>query len=70
MRADAVGRDRIQQQRVAIGIRFGDGRCGCSAAGAATVADDDRLSECVGKLGPDQPADEIGCAPGGTVTTS
>ena len=51
VRADAVGRDRIQQQRVAVRVRFGDRGSGGRAAGAGAIADDDRLSERVGKLG-------------------
>ena len=64
MRADAVGRDRVQQQRVAVRVRFGDLRGGGRAAGAGAIADDDRLSERVGKLGADEPGDEIGGAAG------
>ena len=64
MRADAVGRDRIQQQRVAVRVRFGDGCGGGGAAGAAAIADDDRLSERIGKLRSDDPRDEIGRAAG------
>ena len=64
VRADAVGRDRVQQQRVAVGIRFRDLRGGGRAAGAGAIADDDRLSERVGKLRPDEPGNEIGRAAG------
>ena len=64
VRADAVGCDRIQQQGVAVRVRFGDLRGGGGAAGAGAIADHDRLSQRVGKLGADQPADEIGRAAG------
>ena len=64
VRADAVGRDRIQQQRVAVGVRLGDLRGGGRAAGAAAIVDDDRLPQRVGKLRPDEPGNDIGRAAG------
>jgi hypothetical protein len=64
MRADAVGRDRIQQQRVAIGVGLGDGRSRGRAAGAAAIADEDGLPKRVGELCPDDPGNEVGGAAG------
>jgi hypothetical protein len=70
VRADAVGRDRVEQQGVAVGIRFGDaGGCGRST-GAAAVHDDDGLPERVGELRPTIRATKSAAPPGGTVTTS
>jgi hypothetical protein len=59
MRADAVRGDRVQQQRVAVRIRLGDGGRRDRAAGTAPIADDDRLPQCVGELRPDRAGDEI-----------
>jgi hypothetical protein len=62
VRADAVGRDRVQEERVAVRIGFGDGRGSDRAPGAAAIAGDDRLAERVGKLGADDARDEVGGA--------
>jgi hypothetical protein len=64
VRADAVGRDGVEQQRVAVGRRFGDagGRRRSRSAGA--VDDDDRLAEGIGKLRSDDARDGVGCAAG------
>ena len=62
MRADAVGRDRVEQQRVAVGVRLGDARGRRRAAGAAAIDDDDGLAERIGELGADHPRDEVGGA--------
>ena len=64
VRADAVGGDGIQQQRVAVGRRLGDVVRRDGAAGAAAVADDDRLAQRIGQLAADQAGDEIRRAAG------
>ena len=62
MRADAVGGDRVQQQRVAVRFRLGDAGGRDGASGTAAIVDDDRLPERLGELGPDDPRDEVGGA--------
>ena len=63
MRSDAMRRDRVEEERVTVRVRFGDGRGGDGAAGAAPIADDHRLSERVRKPGADDAGDEIRSAP-------
>ena len=64
MRADAVGCNRIEQERVAVGLRFGDARGRDGAAGTAAIDDDDRLSERLVQLGADGAREEVGRAAG------
>ena len=52
VRADAVGRDRVQEQRVAVGSRLRDLRGGGRAAGPAAIVDDDLLAQRVGQAWP------------------
>ena len=60
VRADAVGRDGVEQQRVAVRVGLGDARGRDGAAGAGAIVDDDRLAERVGELRADDPRDEVG----------
>ena len=62
MRADAVGGDRVEEQRVAVGVGFGDARCRRRSAGAAAIYDDDGLAERIGQLVADHPRDVVGGA--------
>ena len=62
VRPDAVGGDRVQKQRVAIRVRFGDRGGRGRATGAPAINDDDRLPERVCELRPDEPANKIGGA--------
>ena len=70
MRADAVGCNRIEQERVAVGLRLGDARGRDGAAGTAAIDDDDRLSERLVQLGADVRARKSAAPPGGTGTIS
>ena len=54
VRADAVGGDGVEQQRVAVGRGLGDVVRRDGAAGAAAVADDDRLAQRLRQLLADQ----------------
>jgi len=47
-----------------VGLRLGDAAGRNGPAGAALIVDDDRLPECVRKLGADGSRDEIGSAAG------
>ncbi len=60
MRADAVGRNGVEEQRVAVGVGFGDARCRRRSAGAAAICDDDGLAERIGELVADHPRDVVG----------
>jgi hypothetical protein len=60
MRADAMRRNRVEEERIAVGVRLGDRRGGDDAAGAAPVADDDRSSQRGAELGADDAGDEVG----------
>jgi hypothetical protein len=51
--------DRIQKQRITIRVRLSDVGSGDRAASTATIVDDDRLSERVGKLHTNDPRNEI-----------
>ena len=62
MRADAMGRDRVEEQRVTVGVRFGDAGCRGRSSGAAAIYDDDGLPDGIGKLGADHPGHEVGSA--------
>ena len=59
MGADAMGRDRIEEQRVPVGVRFGDAGCRRRSSRAAAIYDDDGLPDCIGKLAADHPCHEV-----------
>jgi hypothetical protein len=60
--ADAVGRYGVEEQRVAVGVGFGDARRRRRSARAAAIYDDNGLPERIGKLGADNARDEVGGA--------
>jgi hypothetical protein len=62
--ADAVRRNRVEEERIAVGVRLGDRRGGDDAAGAAAVADDDRCTQRGAELGADDAGHEVGGAAG------
>src|SRR5215470_14319657 len=62
VRTDAVGCDRIQQQRVTVGVGLGDASGRCRPGSATAVCDDDRLPQSICKLRCDYPGYEVGRA--------